>query len=237
MLRKGSIVLSMLSFAMLVLVLLLNVAGWRERVLKRVLRVDNGPTVVSPPANFQPRVPPGFKVSVFAEGFQQPRWLAVAPNGDVFVADSAAGGVVVLRDHQAQNQPATRELFADHLNLPFGIAFHENFVYVANTNEVVRLPYDPASSKRLGTGEHILNLPGLGYNQRWTRSLAFSNDGKRLFVSIGSKTNVSIESDPRRAAVLLWIPRERRCKSMLAYCETGRHRLQSADRPIVGDRK
>jgi glucose/arabinose dehydrogenase len=74
----------------------LNVGGWRARILARLLRVNNWPVVVSPPPNFQPNVPPGFKVSVFARGFEQPRWLAVASNGDIFVADSAAGQVIVL---------------------------------------------------------------------------------------------------------------------------------------------
>jgi len=72
MLRRGAIALSMVSLGILVLLLLLNVGGWRERVLKRVLRVNNAPTVVSPPPDFQPRVPAGFRVSVFARGFQQP---------------------------------------------------------------------------------------------------------------------------------------------------------------------
>ena len=63
--------------------LLFNVRGWRTRVLARVLRTENGPIVVVPPANFQPNVPAGFKVSVFAKGFRQPRWLAVAPDGDI----------------------------------------------------------------------------------------------------------------------------------------------------------
>jgi len=145
-------------------------------------------------------------VTVFATGFVEPRWLAVAPDGDVFVADSASGEVVVLHDPQGQGRAQSREIFADHLNLPFGIDFHDDYVYVANTNEVLRFRYDPSTSKRLGEAEHILGLPGMGYNQHWTRSLAFSNDGKKLFVSVGSSTNVSIESDPRRAAILVADP-------------------------------
>jgi glucose/arabinose dehydrogenase len=186
--------------------LLLNVGGWRARIVARFLRVDNQPVVVPPQANFEPNVPPGFKVSVFAAGFTEPRWLAVASNGDVFVADSAAGEVVVLHDPQGTGHAQSREIFADHLNLPFGIAFHDDFVYAANTNEVVRFRYDPKTSKRLGNAEHILDLPGMGYHQHWTRSLAFSPDGKKLFVSVGSSTNISVEKDSRRAAILVSDP-------------------------------
>jgi glucose/arabinose dehydrogenase len=186
----------------LAVLFILNVAGWRARIAARLLRVDNDPQVVSPGVSFQPKVPPGFSVSVFASEFQQPRWLAVAPNGDIFVADSAAGQIVALHDPQQHGAAESRDIFADHLNLPFGIAFWNDFVYVANTNEVVRFRYDPKTSKRLGDREHILDLPGMGYNQHWTRSLAFSPDGRQLFVSVGSQTNISIESDPRRAAIL-----------------------------------
>jgi glucose/arabinose dehydrogenase len=84
----------------LAVILHLNVGGWKTRIRARLFRIENWPVVVSPPANFQPQVPPGFKVSVFARGFTQPRWLAVASNGDVFVADSAVGEVVVLHDPQ-----------------------------------------------------------------------------------------------------------------------------------------
>jgi glucose/arabinose dehydrogenase len=201
-LRRRLIVLAAASLAALALFFGLNPGGWRARILARLLRVNNSPVVVSPPANFQPQVPPGFKVSVFARGFDEPRWLAVAPNGDVFVADSAAGQVIVLSDRQRRGMAESRDVFADRLSLPFGIAFHDDYVYVANTNQVVRFRYDSKTSKRLGNAERIIDLPGMGYNQHWTRSLAFSGDGKRLFVSVGSRTNISIESDPRRAAIL-----------------------------------
>lgn len=204
--RRAILGLIVVAFATVALLLLLNVGGWRARIQARLTRVDNDPVVVPAPPNFQPQVPPGFKVSVFARGFEEPRWLAVASNGDVFVADSAAGQVIVLQGAQTQGKTASRTVFADHLNLPFGIVFHEDYVYVANTNEVVRFRYDPRTSHRLGSAEHILDLPGMGYHQHWTRSLAFSNDGKRLFVSVGSQSNVAIESDPRRAAVLVADP-------------------------------
>jgi glucose/arabinose dehydrogenase len=204
--RRRFTVLAAVTLGALLALLGLNAGGWRARIVARLVRVNNGPAVVSPPGTFQPQVPPEFRVSVFARGFDQPRWLAVAPNGDVFVADSAAGQVVVLRDRQGRGMAESREVFADRLTLPFGIAFHEDYVYVADTNEVLRFRYDPTSSQRLGSAEHIVDLPGRGYNQHWTRSLAFSGDGKRLFVSVGSASNVSIESDPRRAAILVADP-------------------------------
>jgi glucose/arabinose dehydrogenase len=94
-LLRSFITLGLIAIAVPAVILLLNVGGWKTRIRARFLRTDNWPVVVSPPANFQPQVLPGFKVSVFARGFTQPRWLAVASNGDVFVADSAVGEVVV----------------------------------------------------------------------------------------------------------------------------------------------
>ncbi len=198
--------LAVTGFAIFAAILLPNVRGWRELILTRLLRVGNPPVVVEPPPGFLPRVPSGFEVSVFARGFEMPRWLATAPNGDVFVADSSAGSVLILRSNGVPGAATSREVFADHLNLPFGIAFHENFVYIANTNEVVRFPFDQKTSRRLGDAQHVTDLPGLGYNQHWTRSLAFSSDGTKLYVSVGSESNEGIESDPRRAAVLVMDP-------------------------------
>jgi glucose/arabinose dehydrogenase len=205
-LRRVLIISTSFLLATIAILLLLNVRGWRALILARLMRVTNDPVVASAPPDFRPQVPPGFKVSVFASGFEVPRWLAVAPGGDIFVADSGAGKVIVLHDPKRRGTAESRDVFADHLVLPFGIAFHDEYVYVANTNEVLRFRYDPASSKRLGDAEHILDLPGMGYNQHWTRSLAFSSDGKKLFISVGSERNIAIESDPRRAAVLVADP-------------------------------
>jgi len=232
MLWRRFIALAAISSAAFAVFLLLNVGGWRARILARLLRVNNWPVVVSPPPNFQPQVPQGFKASVFARGFVAPRWLAVAPNGDVFVADSAAGEVVVLPAPQRLGRGESREIFASHLNLPFGIAFHDDHVYVASTNEVLRFRYDPKTSKRLSDAEHILDLPGLGYHQHWTRSLAFSLDGKRLFVSVGSRSNVSIESDRRRATILVADPEG---KNMQIYASGLRNAVGIAVNPQSGD--
>jgi glucose/arabinose dehydrogenase len=218
--------------AVLLLVLTLNPGGWTARIQARITRVENWPVVVSPPRDFQPTVPPGFQVSVFARGFANPRWLAVAPSGDVFLADSAAGTVTVLHGLSAQGSAESRFAFADQLNQPFGVAFHEDYVYVANTNAVLRFRYDPKSSKRVGDEEHILDLPGFGYNQHWTRSLVFSMDGRKLFVSVGSATNVGIESDPRRAAILAADPDG---ANMRIYASGLRNAVGIASNPQSGD--
>lgn len=228
---RGVIACWVIACATTLLLLLLNVGGWRARLWARFTRVENWPTVVPPPPNFQPKVPLGFKVTLFATGFAGPRWLAVAGNGDVFVADSAAGEVVVLHGLSARGEAESRAVFADHLNLPFGIAFHEDYVYVADTNEVLRFRYDPGTSKRVGNAEHILDLPGLGYHQHWTRSLAFSRDGQGLFVSVGSSSNVSIEADPRRAAILLVDPDG---KNMRIYASGLRNAVGIACNPDSG---
>src|SRR5947208_10665570 len=115
MLRRRLVVLAAVLLAALALLFLLNIGGWGAKILARLRRVDNQPVVVAPPPGFQPQVPPGFKVSVFASGFRQPRWLAVAPNGDVFVAESGAGEVVVLGDRQGRGSAESREVFADRL--------------------------------------------------------------------------------------------------------------------------
>jgi glucose/arabinose dehydrogenase len=213
------------------MVVVLNFGGWRSRIFSRVFRVENPPVIVASPPNFQPQVPPGFEVSIFAHGFTQPRWLAVAPNSDLFVADSAAGTVVVLHDPKANGHAESRDVFAEHLNLPFGIVFHGDFVYIADTNEVLRFPFDPKTSKRLGNAEHILNLPGMGYHQHWTRSLAFSPDGKKLFVSVGSSRNISIEDDSRRAAILMSDPDG---KNMRIYASGLRNAVGIAFNPESG---
>jgi glucose/arabinose dehydrogenase len=162
--------------------------------------VGNSPEYEKPPAGFLPTVPAGFRVNVFATGFRYPRWLAVAPNGDIFLADSGAGEIVVMRDPKNTGGAQEREIFVNRQREPFGIVFHEDYVYVGNTNEVVRFRYDPKTSKRLGEKEHLMDLPTGGHS---SRAVAFSADGKHLFVSVGSNSNIDTGEDPRRAAVTI----------------------------------
>lgn len=163
--------------------------------------------VIPQPENAKLTVPKGFTVSVFAEGgFSYPRWMALAPNGDVFVADSRANSVIVLRDTNNDGIADRRFIFTNKLAQPFGMAFHKEWFYVANTDSIVRFAYKAGQTEALGDPEKIVELTPGGYNQHWTRNILFSKDGKRMFVSIGSATNVSVEADPKRAAISVYDP-------------------------------
>src|SRR5258707_7023117 len=137
----------------------------------------NSPSKVSPPQGFLPTVPAGFKINVFATGFKRPRWLIVAPNNDVFVADTGAGDIDVLRDSQNSGGAQSREKFATGLTRPFGIAFHDDYVYVGTMKQLVRFKYDPKTSKRLREAQPSLDLPD---GEHDTRSVVFAKDGKQI---------------------------------------------------------
>lgn len=160
----------------------------------------NGPREEAPPPGFLPTVPPGFRISVFAQDFRTPRWLAVAPNGDIFLAETGASQIDILRDPQNTGEVHEREVFATGTTRVFGIAFHDDYVYVGNTNELVRFRYDPKTSKRLGEAEPLMKLPPGGHN---TRSVAFSADGKHVYVAVGSGSNISTGENPIRAAITI----------------------------------
>ncbi len=191
--------------------------------------VGNAPEIEKPPAGFLPTVPPGFRVNVFATNFKYTRWLTIAPNGDIFLADSGAGEIVLMRDPKNSGGAEEREIFADGQREPFGIVFHENYVYVGNTNEVVRFRFDPKTSKRLGGKEHLLDLPTGGHS---TRALAFSADGKYLFISVGSNSNIDTGEDTRRAAVTICDPDG---KNARLYATGLRNPVGLALEPMTGE--
>ena len=178
------------------------------------------PEVVERPAAASLQAPPGFQTHVFAEGLTNPRHLALAPNGDVFVAESRAGTIVVLRDTDADGTADERHTFATDLDRPFGLAFREGWLYVGNNGAVVRFAYAPGQTRAPGPPERVVHLPvssdaldtdtaerlGIdvsrtrGFNH-WTRNLAFSPDGRKMYVSVGSATNAMPGTDERRAAI------------------------------------
>lgn len=171
--------------------------------------VRRGSRIVAQPADAKLLMPKNFKISVFAEGgFTYPRWMTLAPNGDVFVADSRANSIVVLRDRNKDGAISADErfTFADNLSQPFGMAFHRDWFYVANTDAVVRFKYKTGQTKAEGAPEKIVELTEGGYNQHWTRNILFSPDGKKMYVSIGSSGNVDVEKDERRAGISEYNP-------------------------------
>ncbi len=144
------------------------------------------------------RVPKGFRISLFAELPVSPRWLAVAPNGDVFVTESYAGRVVVLRDTLHKGVPDTQSIFASGLNMPHGMAFQPGFFYLANTDSIVRFPYKIGDLIATSSPEVVVRgIPSFGRVQHWTRSILFERDGKHFYVTVGSAANKAVEDPPR----------------------------------------
>ncbi|CAN5718877.1 sorbosone dehydrogenase family protein [soil metagenome] len=163
--------------------------------------------IIEQPADAVLKVPKGFKINVFAEGdFKYPRWMALAPNGDVFVADSRANSIIILRDKDKDGVADERFTFASNLSQPFGMAFHKDWFYVANTDSVVRFKYKSGQTKAVTAPEKLIELTEGGYNQHWTRNIIFSPDGAKMYVAIGSSGNVDIEKDERRAAISQYNP-------------------------------
>ena len=153
---------------------------------------SSGARVVPPPPDAAIKVPAGFEVRQFASGLNGPRVIRVAPNGDIFVAETGAGRIRVLRPASDGASASTTEVFARGLRQPFGIAFFPaddpQWVYVGNTDSVVRFPYRAGDLKARGGAEVIVpKLPSGGHS---TRDVAFSRDGRKMFVSVGSASNV-----------------------------------------------
>ena len=160
----------------------------------------NGPDKAQAPDGFLPTVPTGFHINVFAKDFKRPRLLTVAPNGDIFLAETGANEVVILRDPKHTGGAQERTVFASGLVRPFGIVFHGDYVYVGNMTGLIRFKYDPKTSQRLGESEKLLDLPGGGHD---TRNLAVTADGKHLLVAVGSDSNINTGEAPIRAAVTI----------------------------------
>jgi glucose/arabinose dehydrogenase len=157
--------------------------------------VASNAKIVEPPNGAAPKVPDGFAVEVFATGFKQPRTVRVAPNGDIFLSESGTGRVLVYgASASAGGGSGKPEVFADNLNRPYGIAFvppaDPQYVYVAAANQVVRYPYRSGETKAAGPAEVV--VADIPTKRHWTRDLAVSRDGKRLFLAVGSASNLGV---------------------------------------------
>ena len=168
------------------------------------------------PEGRTPTALPGFEVSLYAADLDSPRWLYVLPNGDVLVAEAlrewpdrsdrpqrSTNRITLFRDANKDGKPERRDVFLENLSQPFGMALLGNWFYVGNTDGLVRFPYQAGQTRIRAKGQKILDLPPGGH---WTRNVVVDPDGLKLYVSVGSGSNVDEEGrdaqDPRRAAIL-----------------------------------
>lgn len=186
--------------------------------------------VIGWPENSMPKAPEGFVVTKFADKIKSPRNIVIAPNGDVIVVLSnserskveqvaneisgkaksevpgkSANTVLLFRDTNKDGKPDVITNFLTGLNQPFGAAFIGNSFYVANTDGVWMYPYKNGDTKITGKGKKILDLPAGGYNNHWTRNLLVNKDQSKIYVSVGSASNVAehgMENEVRRATIL-----------------------------------
>ncbi|MGJ3250262.1 MAG: PQQ-dependent sugar dehydrogenase [Elainellaceae cyanobacterium] len=162
--------------------------------------VAKSPNVVPVPQNPTLNVPEGFTVNVFADGLDRPRWLALTPSGDVLVTETRQNRIRLLKDTNGDGVADVKEQFAgpeNGLDIPFGMAFTDNFFFLGNSSAVLRFPYSQGQDQLTGRGEPIADLPGGGYRQHWTRNVIVSPNEQKLYVSIGSRSNVDREPLPR----------------------------------------
>lgn len=195
--------------------------------------VKNFSTQTEWPSDASPKAPAGFTVTRFADRLDSPRWLHVLENGDVLVAEArtktkpakdaedvekaglqrqsgtitgrSADRITLLRDTDGDGKADQRMVLLEHLNQPFGMLALNGYLYVGNTDGVVRYPFTPGQTRIDGRGEKIMDLPAGGYNNHWTRNLIASADGRTLYVSVGSASNVGefgMQEERRRANIL-----------------------------------
>jgi glucose/arabinose dehydrogenase len=191
-------------------------ANWRLDAPGRIHRIDlaslpapyatsssrNGTSVVAKPAGAVLALPPGFRIDSFATGLTGPRKMLLAGNGDILVSEPTGGRVSVLHPATDGSRAASSDVFAKGLKQPFGLALypdaeHPQWLYVAETNRVVRFPFRTGDREARGAAQIV--VPQLPSGGHYTRDIAFSKDGKQLFVSVGSGSNVA-ESMPKKSA-------------------------------------
>lgn len=173
-------------------------------------KIDHEGKVIGWTKNRKPQAPAGFEVTKYADGLVHPRWLYIATNGDVFVAESndakkSKNRITLLRDTNNDGLPEVKETFLDNLNQPFGMLIHDGYFYVANVDALVRYPYEKGKISIDAKGEKLVEFPAGGYNHHWTRNIIPNADTSKIFVSIGSSSNVGehgMKKEYRRANIL-----------------------------------
>lgn len=167
---------------------------------------SKSPQVVPIPENPTLNVPNGFQVNVFAENLNRPRWLALTPTGDVLVTETRQNRIRILRDSDGDGIAEINQTFANSnngLEIPFGMAFTEKYFFLGNSDAVRRYNYQRGQEQLTGKGEKIAELPGGGYRQHWTRNIIASPNKQKLYVSIGSRSNVDEEPLPRASVQVM----------------------------------
>jgi glucose/arabinose dehydrogenase len=174
----------------------------------------NTPSIVARPASAWPVAPAGFKVELYATGLEAPRTLRTAPNGDIFVAEKDPGHIRVLRGLASDGKAEQTAIFASGFKNPYGLAFYPpgpdpQWLYVGSEGEVVRIPYHNGDLKSSGAPQHIADLSWT-WMGHWTRAVEFSRDGKKMFVAVGSASNVddpdTHRKEKNRADILVCDP-------------------------------
>jgi len=159
---------------------------------------NNSARVIPKPDAAQLQVPAGFSVSIYADNLQAPRTMMYSPNGDLFVAQSRAGSVVIMRDTNNDGEPDARYVYAQGLAGVFGMAFHDGYLYLGRTDSIVRYKYKDGDTQAQGMPEKLVDLPTGGHS---TRNIVFSRDGRKMYVAVGSASNKNDGEEPRRAAI------------------------------------
>ena len=174
---------------------------------------SNGPDLVARPPGAWPKAPAGFSVQLYAAGLDNPRAIRTAPNGDIFLAESNSGTIKVFRGITADGKAQQKEIFAAGLNQPYGIAFYPpgnnpQWVYIGSTSVVVRFPYRNGNLKAGARAQPIADLPRA--EGHWTRDIQFTADGKKMFVGVGSASNIddpdTTPDEKNRADILEFNP-------------------------------
>jgi glucose/arabinose dehydrogenase len=177
--------------------------------------VSNGPKGASQPNGAWPQVPAGFAVDKVLGGLNEPRKIITAPNGDLFLAESGGNQIRVIRQ-TGSAAPTVKQVFVGGLDQPFGLAFYPpgpnpQYLYVANTNDLRRFPYHNGDLTATGPGETLIRNIANGGGGHWTRDIVFSSDGQKLFLAVGSGSNVcdnlaQVPIEQRRARIFQYNP-------------------------------
>lgn len=171
--------------------------------------VTNSSKVIAWPKDKTPTAPEGFAVNRFADSLEHPRWTYLAPNGDYFVSEAntrnSANQIRLLRDRDKDGVAEERHVFLKDLNQPFGMLILNGYFYVANTDGLYRYPYKEGQTEMTAEGEKIVELSASGYNNHWTRNIISNKAGDKIYISVGSASNVGeqgMEKEERRANIL-----------------------------------